>query len=339
MDAMGRHQPHYKVGIIGALNMNKKSIQTIMLLAFLVMFVLSSCNSQNTATLPAEQDSGEPMGIVSQGRLMPASNLDLAFKVPGQVAEVLVKSGDMVTKGQVLARLDNLPEAQAVLARANQELLSARQSLDTLTDAGELNLAQAELAAVVAQEKYDEVLSKYEEDVTSKNRVELELAAVELETAQDRLSMYKQNNGIDPAQLDLAQGRIIAAEASVASAQAAVGATELKAPLDGMVVDMDLLIGQSILAGQPVMTISDYSFWVVKTDNLTEFQVINVKVGQKVVVVLDALPDLSISGEVIAINSRYEEKRGDITYTLTARIDQAEPQMRWGMTAAVQFIP
>jgi multidrug resistance efflux pump len=64
-----------------------------------------------------------------------------------------------------------------------------------------------------------------------------------------------------------------------------------------------------------------------------------VKVGQKVSVSLDALPGQALSGEVTDIKRLYEEKRGDITYTVSAVLNQTDPQMRWGMTAAVQFIP
>ena len=84
---------------------------------------------------------------------------------------------------------------------------------------------------------------------------------------------------------------------------------------------------------------ADYSTWVVKTDNLTETDVVNLAVGQKVEVVLDALPEVTLSGEVTHINARFEEKRGDITYTVTILLSQTDPQMRWGMTAAVSFLP
>jgi hypothetical protein len=40
---------------------------------------------------------------------------------------------------------------------------------------------------------------------------------------------------------------------------------------------------------------------------------------------------------VTAISSKYEEKRGDITYTITIALTSTDPRMRWGMTADVQF--
>jgi hypothetical protein len=72
---------------------------------------------------------------------------------------------------------------------------------------------------------------------------------------------------------------------------------------------------------------------------LTEINVVIVQVGQKVEVVLDALPDKTFTGVVSDIDMLYQEKRGDTTYTATIVLDQRDPQMRWGMTAAVQFLP
>ena len=78
---------------------------------------------------------------------------------------------------------------------------------------------------------------------------------------------------------------------------------------------------------------------MVKTDSLTELEVVNVTEGQSVQVILDALPDTVLKGTVTNINKRFEEKRGDVTYTVTVQLDETDPLMRWGMTAAVYFLP
>jgi HlyD family secretion protein len=88
-----------------------------------------------------------------------------------------------------------------------------------------------------------------------------------------------------------------------------------------------------------VITIADPTAWVVKTDNLTEIEVVKVEIGQPVKVVLDAFPGSVLAGEVTHINARFEEKRGDITYTVTIALAPGDLQMRWGMTAAVEFTP
>jgi len=44
------------------------------------------------------------------------------------------------------------------------------------------------------------------------------------------------------------------------------------------------------------------------------------------------------SGQITSIDSRYVENRGDVTYTVTIKLTDGDPLMRWGMTAAVKFL-
>lgn len=64
-----------------------------------------------------------------------------------------------------------------------------------------------------------------------------------------------------------------------------------------------------------------------------------IKEGQKVEIVFDSLPETKFSGEVTNIATKFEEKRGDITYTVTVLLLQPDAQVRWGMTAALYFLP
>jgi multidrug resistance efflux pump len=59
--------------------------------------------------------------------------------------------------------------------------------------------------------------------------------------------------------------------------------------------------------------------------------------GQKASTVLDALPDVTLNGVVTSISPVFEEKRGDVTYTVTVELTNTDPHMRWGMTAVTTF--
>jgi len=98
-----------------------------------------------------------------------------------------------------------------------------------------------------------------------------------------------------------------------------------------------LQIGQSVVTGTPVMRLVDFSQMFVETDDLTELEVVNVEVGQKVRVRADALRDVELTGTVVEISNIFEEKRGDITYTVKIQLDTPEPRLRWGMTVEVTF--
>ena len=315
----------------------KKLFLPVLLLSA-AMLVMTAC-SPKTEQPAVDNAVVETLGLIAEGSLSPANSLDQSFSIAGQVSEVLVEDGDVVEVGQVLARLAVAPDAQTALARARQEALSAQQALDSLNAAADVTLAQGKLAVFAAREALDAAQENYDADETDENQLRLDEAGAILKQSEDVLERLEAGKGVDPDQLAAAEARFAAAEASLAGAQALVDAHELKSSLAGTITNIALQAGQKIAAGQAVFTIADFTSWVVKTDNLTEMDVVNVEVGQKVSVQLDALPGQSLSGEVSHIQLFAEEKRGDTTYTVSVVLDESVPQMRWGMTAAVQFNP
>ncbi len=315
-----------------------KKTSTFLLIFIAVSMILSACSS-NSVSATAVPESTQPQGLIAEGRLLPANSLDQYFQSPGRVAEVMVKDGDSVSAGQPLARLVDLPDADAALARAQQEVLAAQQALDDLKSSPDLTLAKSRLAVVQAQSALDKAQEAVDNDATDENKALLEVAGAVLKQTEDRLAVLESAGGIDPDQMAAAEARLASAQAALAAAQAAANSRVLTAALDGTVVDLSLQAGQQVSTAAPALVIADLSSWVVETDNLTESEVVNISLGQQVEVVLDALPSRTLTGEVTHINARFEEKRGDITYSVTIRLAEADPQMRWGMTAAVHFLP
>ena len=174
-------------------------------------------------------------------------------------------------------------------------------------------------------------------------------AEAELRIAQERLNLAQEDydklqEGPDPDELAIVDGRIAtaesriaAAEAAITSAEAALADLELRATIDGTVVEMDLIAGQRVTPGLEVLRLVDFSQWYVETDNLTEIEVVDIVIGDQAKITPDALPDLELSGVVEKISDLYEEKRGDVTYTARIRLNDDDPRLRWGMTMAVVF--
>jgi multidrug resistance efflux pump len=309
-------------------------ITTIVVLAF----VLTACSSQAAET-PATPSPESASNLISEGRLYPVDSLDHSFNLSGQVAEVLVQNGDTVEAGQPLARLESSAEIALALARAQQETLAAQQALDALNTNAAINLANSRLALIRAQAELDDAQARLEDEDSEENQALLELAQANLALAKQTQEELLTGNGVNQDELTAVAARLVSAQTAIKSAQAGMEALTLKANRAGTIVDLSLLPGQKVAGGAPVVTVADFSGWLVKTDNLTEIDVVNLAVGQKVEVVLDALPEVTLAGEVTQINARFEEKRGDITYTVTIRLSQMDPRMRWGMTAAVSFLP
>ena len=321
-------------------------IAPILMLA-LALF-LSACQAEEPAAAPEVQPS-TPGYTLAEGMLAPGRHADLAFASAGRVAEVLAVEGELVTAGQVLARLDLVsPEARNLeLKRAEQELLAAQLALETLRDpeAGSQRVAQAqfdlanlEQQIALRQEELDDENALAEPDplLVSKLEAQLELLKAQVFSTQALLDTLG-TKGIDPDALAAAEARFQTAQASLAAAQASLQPAELIAPWDGTLASLDLVVGQVVSAGLPVAFLADFSSWVVLTDNLTELEVVGVEPGQRVSLTLDALPELDLVGTVESIASRYELKRGDITYTVTIAVEELDARARWGMTAAIRL--
>jgi HlyD family secretion protein len=151
------------------------------------------------------------------------------------------------------------------------------------------------------------------------------------------------------AQLDLLlagarEQEIAAAEAAVAQAQAAreqaatsLADTELRAPFAGTLAAIHVRQGEQVAAGVPVAELGDLTAWQVETDDLSELDIVRIQDGQTMQVTFDAIPGLVSSGTVERIQPKGEKKLGDMTYTVTVRLDNPDPRLRWNMTAVINM--
>jgi HlyD family secretion protein len=94
------------------------------------------------------------------GQVIPATEVNLGFDESGTLADLLVKVGEQVQVGQVLAQLEtNRSEEEIALALAEAELnvLTAQQTLDDIYDSIQMNAAQALLAVEDAEQALEDL--------------------------------------------------------------------------------------------------------------------------------------------------------------------------------------
>jgi multidrug efflux pump subunit AcrA (membrane-fusion protein) len=230
---------------------------------------------------------------------------------------------------------DRLADAQDAYNGAVNALTTAQLQQQNATISTQQQIRDAEEALQDAQEDLTAALAGPNARQTAIKQAELLVAQTRLDDARRNLDEVA--DGPDPDLVEAAEARITSAESALDAAQAALERLELRAPFAGTIANLTLKAGEQISAGQAIATLADLSNWVVETDNLTEIDVVKVSLGQGVSVVLDALPDKTLQGEVTAIETVYEEKRGDITYTVDVTLAASDPLARWGMTAEVTF--
>ncbi len=193
----------------------------------------------------------------------------------------------------------------------------------------------AERRVIDAKEKYEDLQKPVDQ-------IDLALAQSGWETAQAIVAeatreVAKYQDGPDLDVVALLESRIRAAEIRLIAAEAALSDHEVIAPISGKIVDLKPKAGEWVRTGEPVVVIADDTDWVVETEDLTEIEVINIHVGQAATIELDALPGVTLTGEVDSIKDLAEEKRGDVTYTVVLNLLETDPRLRWGMTTLVIF--
>jgi HlyD family secretion protein len=169
--------------------MKKIFLFTITLTALL----LAACGT-NTATPVSATESktkaATGSSVVAEGTLLPSPSVELSFVQPGIIAEVLVKEGDQVKEGQVLARLENSEALQAEVSRADEAYLLAEQAFNTSEGMALKNLSDAHEILRKAQLEFDnfDVPADIREMTT---REALAYTYAELEKARTNFEPYK----------------------------------------------------------------------------------------------------------------------------------------------------
>jgi HlyD family secretion protein len=274
-------------------------------------------------------------------------------------------------------RREEIVEAQAQLADAVAGLARAEAQRDQLTAGAmeaEVAGAQAELAGaetehMVVLKQYNDAYDKDQKDEDVRKQAEYEflaareaLAAAQtkldtvrgigyarLRAAQAGVALASAQQDVSEAQLELLRAGVrpeeIAvsevlvqqAEAALETAKAALEHMEIRAPFAGTVAKINVELGETATPGDVIVVLATVDQLQVHTTDLNELDVARVRKGQPAVVKVDALPDVSLPGRVAHIDLQAVDHHGDVTYPVTVELDEAEPQLRWGMTAMVEI--
>jgi len=179
----------------------KKITNSLAMLLVILALTLSACANQQETPVQDSASSAPVISsnaVVGEGHLKPARAANLTFQARGMVETVNVKIGERVNEGDVLARLSNASQADAQLASANLELISAQYDLDTLNRTGDVNRAaawdayqKAQIAREDAQKEWNDVNPRTIQDRVDDQQATVNDRKQDLEDAQDEFDKYK----------------------------------------------------------------------------------------------------------------------------------------------------
>jgi HlyD family secretion protein len=258
--------------------------------------------------------AGDSGALIASGYVVARRKATVAAEVTGKVVEVLIEEGMTVTAGQVVARLDStLAEADLALARSRAE--SANAAASAIAE----DLAEA-----------TRILTRTQ-TLAQRNFA----TDADLTKAQARV-------GVLTAQLRQAQSQYETARLDANRNASVLDKHQIRAPFNGVVVDRSAQPGEMIspmsvggFTRTGICTIVDMDSIEVEVD-VNEAFIGRVTAGEPVHAVLDAYPDWTIPGSVIAIVPTANREKA--TVKVRIRFDQNDPRILPDMAVKVTFL-
>jgi HlyD family secretion protein len=328
------------MGLSGGENMNKK------LVVVLVVFLTLACIAGYKLYLTKEN------GITATGTIE-VTLADVVPKVNGYMSQLTIQVGDVVTAGQVIARISR-PELEAQLLADQSTLAKAKVQLTDLEKGPrkqEIQQASANLAAsqsVYGKAKADleRYRTLYQDGAIAAQQLDAaqssyDVANNSLIAAQSQQSLLIE--GTRPDTIEAQRMEVQHAQAVATATQAILADTVVTSPLNGVILTKNYENGEYVSPGSAIATIGDLNDCWVKIYVSSE-QLGLIRLNQPVEVRVDAYPNRVFSGSIKEISQNAEftprqsitqRERANLVFYVKVKIDNAEGILKSGMPADV----
>jgi HlyD family secretion protein len=253
--------------------------------------------------------------VSATGNLQPTNEVEVGSELSGIVKSVEVDYNDQVQVGQILARLDTsklaaqILQSQAALDSARAKVLQTeatiketRAALDRLREVGKLTNNKA----------------------VSKSDLDSALAALDRAVAD--------NAG--------AKASVSQAEATLQLNRTDLNKTEIRSPINGIVLARSVEPGQTVAASLQAPVLFTLAEDLTKMElhvDVDEADVGRVRAGQQASFTVDAYPDRSYPAEITQIRYGATTTSGVVTYETILKVDNSDLSLRPGMTATAEI--
>lgn len=255
------------------------------------------------------------VSVSATGTLVPVNQVDVGSELSGTVEKVLVDDNDLVTRGQLLAKLDTSRlldqiangEAALATARANRQ-----QAQATLHEAG-LKADRVHALSNMSAGGYPA-------------KADIDAADAALERAQANVSS--------------AEALIRQAAAMLNTSRTNLAKADIRSPIAGVVLSRKAEPGQTVAASlqSPVLfTLAEDMRHMELHVDVDEADVGHVRDGQQATFTVDAYPGRQYAARVQRIGLGSQTKEGVVTYTGVLAVDNRDLSLRPGMTASAEI--
>lgn len=262
--------------------------------------------------------------VTASGEVKPKNYINLGANTlgPAPITDILVKEGDRVRKGQVVAKLLSVQPGADVQSQkaaiqtamadsaASEEALNSMQggirTAEANVDRSKAELERTKLNIDRATQLYkDQLIAKQEFD---QKRADYDTAVAALRQSEAQLAQAKAQMAQSRQQLSSAQKRVAQAQSQLTRLNDVFDKYSVEAPIDGVVTDLPVRVGETVVPGiqnsaaSTIMTVADMSLITAEV-RVDETDIVNVRLNQLADVTIDAIPNKTFKGHVTEIGN------------------------------------
>lgn len=297
----------------------------VVVIAVVLFAAFGLTKKDKTQYFTAKTDRGDIREVVeATGTINAVTSVQVGSQVSGQLYRLHADFNSKVKKGDLIAELE--PSLfQGALDSARADLLNARANLA----AAKANLLKAQAGEVQTKADFQRTQGLTKEGVMSQQQLDLARANYDSAVAQSSAAEAT-------VQQSLAQ--VAQKQAAVEVAQTNLRYTKIYAPIDGVVVNRAVDVGQTVAASLQAPTLFTIAQDLTKMQVYTatdESDVGMIKPGQMVNFKVDAFPRDTFRGRVSQVRLNPTTVQNVVTYTTVIDFDNPEMKLFPGMTAYV----
>jgi HlyD family secretion protein len=293
-------------------------------------------------TAPAERQSVSQF-VSAEAVVFPLKQATVSPKITSTIADFKVQRGSRVKKGQLLAILENKDlAAQAEASQGDFEQADANYAITV--NAGvpqqiqkaELDAAAAKSAFEAAQKVFDSRKDLYQQGAIP--RRDLDSADVALAQARSQNEQAQKQLGdlqrMGKEQLlKAAEGTKASAEGHYRAATAQLSYSEIRSPIDGVVTERPLYVGDLATANQPILTVMDVSALVAKA-HIPQVDATQLKLGDAAQIKVEG-EDEPVAGRVSLVSPALDP--GSTTVEVWIETRKPSAYLKPGMTVNIEI--
>jgi HlyD family secretion protein len=282
----------------------------VLVVAGVIVGTILRGQSSVTKVATGKVSHQELVSIVNgTGQIKPKTYVNVGATAFGRITHLYVKEGDHVKQGETLATVENV-QPQSTVAAQDATIASSKTDVTSLVAAektAEANIAQAKADLEQKRLDYGRAKELYNEKLIAKQDFDAKQAAYDMSAAT--LAQRQAALAQAIAQTDSQRAHVNQAVASQRSNFDALDKTISRAPFDGLVTNVPVREGETVVVGiqnaegSTLMTLADMSV-VTAEVKVDETDIVNVAIGQPADITVDALPGRLFKGRVTAVGDQ-----------------------------------